>query len=203
MKKNIFYVLLVLLVVGFILLAIRFLSGPEDNWICQNGSWVKHGQPVGEAPTTACPGYEKKDQIDNKSNEQDVAENMVLKIYFSNSQKNPEMQDCGQVYSVERIVPKTLGVARAALEQLFIGPTLVEKKDGYFSNLNGNIKINKLTIENGVAKADFSEELNKDVGGSCRVSAIRAQIEQTLKQFATVNSVIISVNGESETILQP
>lgn len=40
----------------FIVLAIatlRVFSG-EDNWICQNGAWVKHGQPDFAAPTTEC-----------------------------------------------------------------------------------------------------------------------------------------------------
>jgi len=60
-----------------------------------------------------------------------------------------------------------------------------------------------LTIENGVAKADFDPQLQFQVGGSCRVQAIRAEITQTLKQFPTVNEVFISVNGETELILQP
>jgi spore germination protein GerM len=54
-----------------------------------------------------------------------------------------------------------------------------------------------------VARVDFDEQLNYQVGGSCRVMAIRAQIEQTLKQFSTVDSVIISVNGQTEGILEP
>jgi len=41
------------------------------------------------------------------------------------------------------------------------------------------------------------------VAGSCRVGAIRAQIEETLKQFPTVQNVIISVNGNTENILEP
>jgi len=69
--------------------------------------------------------------------------------------------------------------------------------------LPSNVKIQSLSIENGVAKIDFSKELEQDVGGSCRVSAIRAQITETLKQFETVNEVIISIDSRVEDILQP
>jgi spore germination protein GerM len=60
-----------------------------------------------------------------------------------------------------------------------------------------------LTIEDGVAKVDFNEQLEYEVSGSCRVSAIRAQITETLKQFPTVKEVIISIDGRTEDILQP
>ncbi|MCX6760220.1 MAG: GerMN domain-containing protein, partial [Candidatus Nealsonbacteria bacterium] len=69
--------------------------------------------------------------------------------------------------------------------------------------INTGVKIQKLTIENGIAKVDFDEQLENGVGGSCKVSAIRAQITQTLKQLSTVMSVIISINGRTEDILQP
>jgi len=32
---------------------IRFFSG-EDDWICQNGEWVKHGNPSAEKPVGNC-----------------------------------------------------------------------------------------------------------------------------------------------------
>ena len=54
-----------------------------------------------------------------------------------------------------------------------------------------------------MAYVDFDEQLEFQVGGSCRVSAIRAQIIQTIKQFSTVKDVIISINGRTEDILQP
>jgi len=45
--------------------------------------------------------------------------------------------------------------------------------------------------------------LEFQVGGSCRVAAISAQIMETLKQFPTVKDVIISINSRTEDILQP
>ena len=65
------------------------------------------------------------------------------------------------------------------------------------------MRIQSLTIENSVAKVDFDEQLEFQVGGSCRVTAIRAQIRETLKQFPIIDSVIISINGRTEDVLQP
>lgn len=49
--------LISILVIFFILIIalglVRLFSG-EDDWICQNGQWVKHGQPEMPAPTTEC-----------------------------------------------------------------------------------------------------------------------------------------------------
>lgn len=50
-------------------------------------------------------------------------ETMTVKIYFGNINFNPNMQGCSQVHPVERTIPKTLGVAKASLEELFKGPS--------------------------------------------------------------------------------
>jgi|SRR3989344_3979510 len=132
-----------------------------------------------------------------------AVESQALQIYFSNALRNPQMLDCGLVYPVTRRLDKTQAPARAAIEQLLQGTSLEDISNGFFSNINPGTKLNNITIDNGVAKVDFDEELQFQVGGSCRVTAIRAQIEQTLKQFSTVTEVVISVNGNSEEALQP
>jgi len=36
-------------------LVIRFVvGGPEDDWICSSGEWVKHGNPSAPKPTGSC-----------------------------------------------------------------------------------------------------------------------------------------------------
>jgi len=129
-------------------------------------------------------------------------EKIKIKAYFNNSNLDPEAS-CNKVFSVEREIPKTEAVARAALEELLKGVTEKEKSEGFFTSINSGVKIQKLTIENGIAKVDFDEQLEFQIGGSCRVSAIRAQITQTLKQFTIVKEVIISIDGRTEDILQP
>ncbi|MCX6745719.1 MAG: GerMN domain-containing protein [Candidatus Parcubacteria bacterium] len=131
------------------------------------------------------------------------AEQMIIKVFFGNEQKNPNAMDCSLVYPVERQIAKTTSTARAALTELLNGPTDPEKSQGYFTSINTGVKIQKLTIVTGLAKVDFDETLEKAVGGSCRVANIRSQITQTLKQFSSVKEVIISINGRTEDILQP
>lgn len=130
-------------------------------------------------------------------------ESMTVKAFFGNTVKNPGAEDCKAVFPVDRRIPKTQAVARAALEELLKGVNAEEGKAGYFTSINSGVKINSIVVESGVAKVDFDETLEQAVGGSCRVAAIRAQITQTLKQFSTVKSVIISINGRTEDILQP
>ncbi|MBI3984973.1 MAG: Gmad2 immunoglobulin-like domain-containing protein [Candidatus Levybacteria bacterium] len=40
----------------FIVLLVAFVlvRGNEDNWLCQNGVWVKHGNPTVPSPTGIC-----------------------------------------------------------------------------------------------------------------------------------------------------
>lgn len=130
------------------------------------------------------------------------AEMVKVKAYFGNSRLDPEFS-CNKVFPVERDVPKTQSIGRAALEEMLAGPEGNEKNDGFFTSINPGVKIQKLTIVNGVARVDFNDVLEASVGGSCRVSAIRAQITETLKQFSSVKQVIISINGRTEDILQP
>jgi hypothetical protein len=122
-------------------------------------------------------------------------------IYFGNSALDPET-DCQTVFPVKRTVSAE-APARPSLEMLFMGPSESEKEAGYFTSIPEGVKINSLRIESGIAYVDLSEELEKGVGGSCRVTAIRFQITKTLKQFPSISSVVISINGRVEDILQP
>lgn len=131
-----------------------------------------------------------------------TGETILVKTFFGNNNLDPQIT-CSKVFPVERIITKTQATARAAIEELLKGLTDSEKSQGFFTSINPGVKIQQLTIQNGIAKVDFDETLEKAVGGSCRVSAIRAQITQTLLQFPTVKSVIISINGRTEDILQP
>lgn len=130
-------------------------------------------------------------------------ETTTVKIFFPNSVMDPEMLDCGKVFAVDRLIPKTATVARAAVEELLKGPTESEQQAGYVTSLPEGVKVQRLVIVDGVAEADFNDQLQFQVGGSCRIQSIRAQIRETLMQFPTVKDVLISIDGETEDILQP
>ena len=334
--KLVIKIVIILIILIAALFIVRVLSGPEDDWLCVDGNWLKHGNPSGAMPAGGCgngqviknffecldtgfpvmESYPRKCRddkgnefvedignelakqdlirIDNprpnqkvtsplaisgqargywffravfpvklldknrqviaassaqaqgewmtdefvpfkaviefnvatgeqgflvleKDNPSDLSENadelvvpvvfgesetLTVKVFFNNSQLDPEFS-CNKVFPVARKIIKTEAPARKALEELLQGPTAEEQSQGFISNINDRVEIQSLKIENGIAKVDFDEQLEFQVGGSCRVAAISAQITETLKQFATVNQVVISVNGRTEDILQP
>ena len=132
----------------------------------------------------------------------DPQETQKIKLYFGNTIKNPNVADCSLVYAVERTVPKTESIGTLALRTLLRGTTEAEAKLGYISAFDrgSGQELKSLTIKNGVATADFSFLPS---GGSCLVGEARAQIEQTLKQFSTVKTVKILLNGSEAEALQP
>ena len=124
-----------------------------------------------------------------------------VKVFFNNDRYDPQVT-CSAVFEVQRVIPYTQSVGTAAIGELLLGP--IDKEPGldYYTNIPTGTKLNSLRIEQGTAYADFSKELEPG-GGSCRIAAIRAQIDRTLKQFPTVRNVVISINGNVDDILQP
>lgn len=48
-------ILLILIIGGMlaVLVLLRFLT-PEDTWVCDEGQWVKHGNPAASMPDGEC-----------------------------------------------------------------------------------------------------------------------------------------------------
>jgi len=129
---------------------------------------------------------------------------MTVKAYFINQDQDPQRLDCTRVDAVSRTVPRSVAAARVALEMLVAGPTASEKQAGFITVINPGVTVTFLSIQDGVAHVSFSRELQEGVGGSCLVTTIRSQIEQTLMQFPSVTSVRVSVDGYADDeILQP
>ena len=59
-------------------------------------------------------------------------ETSSVKVYFSSNALNPGAEDCSKVFPIERTIPKTEAIARAALEELLKGPTNKEAEREYF-----------------------------------------------------------------------
>lgn len=146
------------------------------------------------------PQYDRQIALPIKFKSQETT---TVKLFFPNIINDPEFLDCSWVEEVERQIPKVEAIGTATINELLKGPSVIEKQQGYITSINQGVILQSLKIEDGVAYADFNEQLDYQVGGSCLVTSIRSQIEKTLKQFDTVDQVIISINGESETILQP
>ncbi|MDD3072322.1 MAG: GerMN domain-containing protein [Candidatus Pacebacteria bacterium] len=138
-------------------------------------------------------------EIDNMmiSNEEALETEMMKVLVFFGKTGEEEIP-----FPVERELPKTEGVAMASLLALLEGPTEEEVNEGYFTLINPGVIVQGIVIRDGVAEVDFNSRLN-EVAGSATVLFIRLQIEETLKQFETIDEVIISIDKETEDILQP
>jgi spore germination protein GerM len=126
-----------------------------------------------------------------------------IQLFFSNSEQDPDALDCGAVFPVSRELPPNPSVARMALTELLKGPTAEESAQGFYSSINEGVRLQGLDIRDGVAIIDFDRTFAAEVAGSCQVEAIRAQVTQTLAQFPSVNSVVITVAGEISESFQP
>jgi len=130
---------------------------------------------------------------------------MTVKVFFSNSQLDPEFS-CNKVFPVERETSQTLGVAKAALEELFKGPTEEEKSQGYVSWFSDTTKdiLESVKIENNTAYVNLKDirQIIPNVSTSCGSAEFLAEVETTLKQFPNVNRVIIAIDGKPSTFYE-
>lgn len=124
-----------------------------------------------------------------------------VKVYFGNDKLNPNTEDCGRVFAVDRELPKTKAVAKAALEELFKGVSAAEKMQGYSSLFSVETKaiLIGVKIKNGAAYVNFKNTIVEKLGNatsSCGSQIFGSQIETTLKQFPAVKKVFYAIEGK-------
>lgn len=124
----------------------------------------------------------------------------AVRVFFNHADRSAG--ECEAVWPVGRAAEPTEAGVRAALTELLQGPTRAERNRGYLTNIPRGVRVRSVRIVEGTAHADFDRTLDR-VAGSCRVLAIRAQIEQTLLQHPAVRDVVISVYGDTTAVLQP
>lgn len=114
--------------------------------------------------------------------------------------------DCSEVREETATVVRSTLPVETALRYLLASGSWVTEGNGTrrATSIPDGTQLISLKVSGGTATAIFSPELENYGGGSCNVQAIRAQIEQTLKQFSSVKNVVISVEGKTpEETLQP
>jgi spore germination protein GerM len=127
-------------------------------------------------------------------------ETMPVKLYFANEKLDKSDGCAGNVFPVTRRIPKTQAVAKAALEELFKGPTEEEKAIGYSSFFwegTKSILIN-VKIKKGAAFVNLKGEVIEKLGSattSCGGKIHDASIEKTLKQFPGVKKIFFAIEG--------
>ncbi|MBV6623216.1 MAG: GerMN domain-containing protein [Rivularia sp. (in: Bacteria)] len=117
-----------------------------------------------------------------------------VKVFFPTSASN---DDFTAVQPVTRTTDN-LGVARFALNQLIAGPTNSEQQNGLTDvlDLAGESTCEqdfRITINRGVALLRFCRDV--PTGGVGDDARIKTAINKTLKQFPTVNKVVILNNN--------
>ncbi len=90
--------------------------------------------------------------------------------------------------------------ARAAIESLLAGPTAAEKRKGFDSLASArDFRIGSLKISRGTARINFvSKRSWAGWPGDLAPVRFKTAVELTLKQFPTVQRVIVSLNGDEK-----
>jgi germination protein M len=101
----------------------------------------------------------------------------------------------GKVAVAEAQVPRSDGVARAALELLLAGPPV-----GLETAIPDGTRLRGLTISDGMATVDLSGEFGSG-GGSASMLGRLAQVVYTLTQFPSVTGVSFKLDGEPVSTL--
>lgn len=102
------------------------------------------------------------------------------------------------VTPVARRVPRTRGVAAAAIRALLRGPTAAERRAGLTSAIPNGTRLRGLTIRSGLATIDLSRRFESG-GGSQSMRARVAQVVFTLTRFPTVRRVAFRFDGRPVT----
>ena len=126
----------------------------------------------------------------------------TIKLYFPNSKR--DKSDCAvKVFPVIRTIPKTAAVAKAALDQLFAGPTGQESALGFYSDFSEKSKsfLISVNVKNQTAYVNL-RNLTTDAPNlgnfttSCGGSNFFGQVENTLKQFPSIKKAFFAIEGD-------
>ena len=161
---------------------------------------IKNGKVISAVIDDIFQEKELQDEEVKEESEEPVKEEkeVTINIYFGIIRDEVE-----EVDSVKRVyfLEDTSLLPEIAILALLDGPTSEEKTEGYFTAINPETTLNFINIENRTAFVDFNQEI--DASGSATVLMIRDQIKKTLSQFENIDNVVISIETETEDILEP
>ncbi len=102
---------------------------------------------------------------------------------------------------VERTIPQKSDPLYFVAEELLRGPSGLEIKNGYFSEIPEGTKLRQIYKKGDTVIADFSKELASYGGGAARVQGLLAQVVFTLTDVSGASKVQIMVEGRTEAAL--
>ena len=163
-----------------------------------NGDSPADGQddtPVDDASTEPdeAPADDGASGEDSDDDEADTPETLTVRLYWVSAGEN--------ALGIERTLPYTKAIGTAAIEALLDGPTDAEQDTwpAISSAIPEGTELLGLTIDDGIAKIDLSEEFESG-GGTFGVTARLAQVVYTLDQFPTVDAVEFYIEGTKVTV---
>jgi hypothetical protein len=119
-----------------------------------------------------------------------------VRVYFPRD-GNPHPRDPFNLQFVVRRV-SAAAPARPTLEALLKGPTAEERQRRLRALDAAGLNINTLVIKGGEARVDFVAAGGKRWAGDLSPAEFRRAVERTLRQFSTVRSVVVSVDGKTD-----
>jgi spore germination protein GerM len=130
---------------------------------------------------------------EDDDDEADTPETLTVRLYWVSAGEN--------ALGIERTLPYTKAIGTAAIEALLDGPTDAEQDTwpAISSAIPEGTQLLGLTIDDGIAKIDLSEEFESG-GGTFGVTARLAQVVYTLDQFPTVDAVEFYIEGAKVTV---
>ncbi len=137
------------------------------------------GTPTATAPPAESPAA-------SPSPSETAAGTTTVLVYFLRGE---------ELGTAERTVPKTVAVARAAMEALCGGPTGAEKAAGLGTAVPEGARLLGISVDGAVATVDLSGEFASG-GGSLSMTARVAQVVYTMTQFPTIKAVAFMLDGE-------
>jgi len=126
------------------------------------------------------------------------AETMLVRAYYVLDGPS----GVGGLVPTLRVVPKSTGVARAAMNALLDPDAVFARYSQLSTGLPSGTKLLGLAIKNSVATVDFSSEFESG-GGSASAAYRLGQVTYTLTQFPTVRAVLFQVEGRTVTTFGP
>jgi spore germination protein GerM len=161
-----------------------------------SASAVPSTEPSPSGSTSAPTAEPTAEPTESAEPSEPPVETMESVAYFL---KADPLSELSTLIPVSRVVPKTLGVGRAALNELLAGPTEEEGCCGIETAVPEGAVLLGLTIEDGLATVDLSREFESG-GGSFSMGARLAQVVYTITRFPTVDRVNFRLDGEPVTV---
>jgi hypothetical protein len=129
-----------------------------------------------------------------------AADTMVVRAYFLLDERSGASGD-SKLVPVLRTVPRSTAVAAAAVRQLLLGPSSVERAatPRVRTTIPAGVTLRSVSISSGLATVDLSGRFD-DGGGSASMMGRLAQLTYTLTQFPTVTRVNLRLDGRAVTV---